>query len=68
MPNIDLSKYPIFSIETAGEVELLSDEETSLIENYRLANDAGKVAIMATAQAQAAIAKREESKPGEKAE
>ena len=46
----------------------LSDEETSLIENYRLANDAGKIAIMATAQAQAAIAKREESKPGEKAE
>ncbi len=51
-----------------GAMDALSEEEKTLIQNYRLANEAGKIAIMATAQAQAAIAKRDASKPGEMAE
>ncbi len=46
----------------------VSNDERILVENYRLANEAGKIAIAATAQAQAAITKREDSKYGEKAE
>ncbi len=58
----------LLSTIKGGGMDALCEEEKTLIQNYRLANEAGKIAIKATAEAQAAIAKRDASKPGEMAE